>query len=218
MKTKSGFGATGFIVVFFLIVLFMLPAAAPAKTKIVWWHAHTGNIGERLVEMTKNFNSSQTDYEVEAVYKGGYPETMTAGIAAYRAKTHPQIIQVQEIATQTMLSSGAIYPVYQLMSDQGIKINWADFISVVKSYYSYKGNLYSMPFNSSTAILYYNKSLFKKAGLNAEKAPATYEEIEKCAKAAVVSGATGPLWRTCMHGTIDPSQTSKTDLWVSQPN
>ncbi len=160
-----------------------------AKTKIVWWHAHTGNIGERLAEITKKFNSSQTDFEVEAVYKGGYPETMTAGIAAYRAKTHPQIIQVQEIATQTMLSSGAIYPVYQLMSDQGIKINWADFISVVKSYYSYKGNLYSMPFNSSTAILYYNKSLFKKAGLNAEKAPATFEEIEKASKAITVSGA-----------------------------
>jgi sn-glycerol 3-phosphate transport system substrate-binding protein len=89
-----------------------------------------------------------------------------------------------------MLSSGAIYPVYQLMNDQGIKINWADFISVVKSYYSYKGNLYSMPFNSSTAILFYNKSIFTKAGLNPQKAPATFNEIEKCAKAAVLSGAT----------------------------
>jgi sn-glycerol 3-phosphate transport system substrate-binding protein len=76
------------------------------------------------------------------------------------------------------------------MKDQGIKIDWADFISVVKSYYSYKGNLYSMPFNSSTAILYYNKTILKKAGLNPQKAPATFDEIEKFAKAAVVSGAT----------------------------
>ena len=189
MKARRGFIATGLIIVLFLTVFCILPTTAQAKTKVVWWHAHTGNIGERLNDIVKKFNSSQTDYEVEAVYKGGYPETMTAGIAAYRAKTHPQIIQVQEIATQTMLSSGAVYPVYQLMSDQGIKINWADFISVVKSYYSYKGNLYSMPFNSSTAILYYNKSLFKKAGLKADKAPATFEEIEKAAKAVVVSGA-----------------------------
>jgi sn-glycerol 3-phosphate transport system substrate-binding protein len=161
-----------------------------AKTEIQWWHAHTGFLGERVNEITAKFNNSQTEYEVIAVYKGGYPETLTAGIAAYRAKTHPHIIQVQEIATQTMLSSGAIYPVYQLMKDQGIKINWADFISVVKSYYSYQGNLYSMPFNSSTAILYYNKTIFQKAGLKTDKPPATYEEIEKFAKAVVVSGAT----------------------------
>jgi sn-glycerol 3-phosphate transport system substrate-binding protein len=184
MKTK----------VFGLIVLFAffltIPTAALAKTEIIWWHAMTGFLGEKVNEITTKFNASQTEYEVKAVYKGSYPETLTAGIAAYRAKTHPQILQVFEVGTQTMLSSGAIYPVFQLMNDQGIKINWADFISVVKSYYSFKGNLYSMPFNSSTAILYYNKSIFQKAGLNPEKAPTTFEEIEKCAKASVLSGAT----------------------------
>ena len=170
--------------------LLTLPTVALAKTEIVWWHAMGGFLGERVNEIATKFNSSQTEYEVKAVNKGSYPEALTAAIAAYRAKTHPHVLQVQEIATQTMLSSGAIYPVYQLMADHGVKINWADFISVVKSYYSYKGNLYSMPFNSSTAIFYYNKSIFQKAGLKTDKAPATYEEIEKCAKAAVVSGAT----------------------------
>ncbi len=177
-----------------LVILFgflvSIPTAAFAKTEIVWWHAMGGFLGERVNEIAAKFNSSQTEYEVKAVNKGSYPEALTAAIAAYRAKTHPHVLQVQEIATQTMLSSGAIYPVYELMADQGVKINWADFISVVKSYYSYKGNLYSMPFNSSTAIFYYNKSIFQKAGLKTDKAPATYEEIEKCAKAAVVSGAT----------------------------
>jgi len=170
--------------------LLTLPTVALAKTEIVWWHAMGGFLGERVNEIATKFNSSQTEYEVKAVNKGSYPEALTAAIAAYRAKTHPHVLQVQEIATQTMLSSGAIYPVYQLMADHGVKINWTDFISVVKSYYSYKGNLYSMPFNSSTAIFYYNKSIFQKAGLKTDKAPATYEEIEKCAKAAVVSGAT----------------------------
>jgi len=177
-----------------LILLFVfsltIPTAALAKTEIQWWHAMTGFLGERVNEIANKFNASQNDYEVKAVYKGSYPETLTAGIAAYRAKTHPHIMQVFEVGTQTMLSSGAIYPVFQLMNDQKIKINWADFISVVKSYYSYKGNLYSMPFNSSTAILYYNKTIFQKAGLKGDKAPATFEEIEKAAKAAVVSGAT----------------------------
>jgi len=184
MKRKS----LGLLVLFAFLLI--LPTLASAKTEVIWWHAMGGFLGERVNEIAQTFNASQTDYEVKAINKGSYPEALTAAIAAYRAKTHPHVLQVQEIATQTMLSSGAIYPVYQLMADQGIKINWADFISVVKSYYSYKGNLYSMPFNSSTAILYYNKSIFQKAGLKTDKAPATYEEIEKAAKACVVSGAT----------------------------
>ena len=151
---KSGAGKKEMLMVLMLVVgLLTLPLSAWAKTEIIWWHAMTGFNGERVNDLTNKFNASQSEYEVKAVYKGGYNDTLTAGIAAYRAKTHPHIIQVVEVATQTMLSSGAIYPVYQLMKDQGIKIDWEDFISVVKTYYSTGGNLYSMPFNSSTPIL-----------------------------------------------------------------
>jgi sn-glycerol 3-phosphate transport system substrate-binding protein len=176
------------IILLFALIIF--PTVAMAKTEIFWWHAMTGFLGERVSDLANKFNASQNEYEIKAINKGSYPETLTAGIAAYRAKTPPHLIQVFEVGTQTMLSSGAIYPVYQLMKDEGIKIDWADYISVVKSYYSKDGNLYSMPFNSSTPILYYNKTIFEKAGLNPQVAPATFAEIEKCAKAAVSSGAT----------------------------
>jgi sn-glycerol 3-phosphate transport system substrate-binding protein len=176
------------VALFFSFLL--IPSSAQAKTEIQWWHAHTGFLGERVNDLVAKFNAGQGDYEVKAVYKGSYPEALTAAIAAYRAKTQPHLIQVFEVGTQTMLSSGAIYPVYQLMKDQGIAIDWADFLSVVLSYYSKDGNLYSMPFNSSTAILYYNRTIFKKAGLDPTKAPKTYEEIETAARACVKSGAT----------------------------
>ena len=92
---------------------------------------------------------------------------MTAAIAAYRARNHPHIVQVFEVGTQTMLMSGAVYPVYQLMADHGYEIDWNDFVPPVLSYYSTAdGNLYSMPFNSSTPILYYNKTAFAQAGLD----------------------------------------------------
>lgn len=184
MKTKV------FVFSAVLAMVMLFPTWGLAKTEIQWWHAMTGFLGERVNEITQKFNASQAEYEVKAIHKGTYTETLTAGIAAYRSKNPPHILQVFEVGTQTMLSSGAIYPVYQLMADQGIKIDWADFISVVKSYYSKDGNLYSMPFNSSTAILYYNKSIFQKAGLDPNKAPTTFDEIEKMAKAAVSSGAT----------------------------
>ncbi len=179
------------IFIFAAVCLFIgvFSSEAAAKTEVVWWHAMGGFLGERVNDITKKFNESQKDYEVRALNKGTYDDTLTAGIAAYRAKTHPHIIQVFEVGTQTMLSSGAIYPVFQLMKDQGIKVDWEDFISVVKTYYSKGGNLYSMPFNSSTPILYYNKTAFEKAGLNPQVAPATFDEIEKAARAVVSKGA-----------------------------
>ncbi|MFA5800575.1 MAG: extracellular solute-binding protein, partial [Candidatus Peribacteraceae bacterium] len=175
MKRKKSLFLCGVIVLFFCVLF--LPTAALAKTEVQWWHAMTGFLGEKVNDIVVKFNASQNDFEVKAVFKGSYPETLTAGIAAYRAKTQPHLIQVFEVGTQTMLSSGAIYPVYQLMKDQGIQIDWTDFLSVVLSYYSKDGNLYSMPFNSSTAILYYNRTIFKKAGLDPTKAPVTFDDI-----------------------------------------
>ena len=118
--------AKAWMVLVLIAGVLALPLTSWAKTEVIWWHAMTGFLGERVNDITKKFNSSQNEYEVKAVHKGGYPETLTAGIASYRSKTPPHIIQVFEVGTQTMLSSGAIYPVYQLMKDQGIKIDWAD--------------------------------------------------------------------------------------------
>jgi len=178
------------LMVTLLVAIGTIPAVSMAKTEIVWWHAMTGYLGERVNEIAAKFNASQSEYEIKATYKGTYTDTLTAGIAAYRAKTQPHIIQVFEVGTQTMLSSGAVYPVYQLMKDQEIKVDWADYLSVVKTYYSKDGNLYSMPFNSSTPVLYYNKTTFEKAGLDPQTPPTTFEEIEKYARAAVAKGVT----------------------------
>jgi sn-glycerol 3-phosphate transport system substrate-binding protein len=171
------------------VLVVALPGTAFAKTEIVWWHALQAALGERVQEIASKFNASQSEYEVKAIFKGSYPETLNAAIAAYRAKQSPHVVQVYEVGTQTMLSSGAVYPVFQLMKDNRIAIDWNDLIGPVKSYYSTGGNLYSMAFNSSTPILFYNKDLFKKAGLP-DKAPATWDEVEALAKKLVASGAT----------------------------
>lgn len=181
-----------------------LPAESAAKTEIQFWHAMTAVLGERVGEIAAKFNASQGEYEVKAVYKGSYPDTLNAAIAAYRAKQPPHVVQVFEVGTQTMLSSGAVYPVHQLMKDHGIAIDWADLFGPVKSYYSSGGHLASMAFNSSTPILYYNKDLFRKAGLP-DKPPATWDEVEAAAKKLVAAGV------RCGYGTAWPS-------WVLMEN
>src|SRR5713101_4262409 len=171
-----------------LMAVVAVPATSWAKTEIQFWHALQAVLGERTQEIATKFNATQKDYEVKAIFKGSYPETLNAAIAAYRAKQPPHVVQVYEVGTQTMLSSGAVYPVFQLMKDNGLAVDWNDIIPPVKTYYSQGGNLYSMAFNSSTPILFYNKDLFKKAGL-ADKPPATWDELEAMAKKITGAGA-----------------------------
>jgi sn-glycerol 3-phosphate transport system substrate-binding protein len=193
-----------------VMLLAALPTASIAATEIQFWHAMTSVLGERVGEMAAKFNASQSDYVVKAIHKGSYAETLNAAVAAYRAKQPPHIVQVYEVGTQTMLSSGAVYPVFQLMKDNGVAIDWNDLIGPVKSYYSTGGNLYSMAFNSSTPILFYNKDLFKKAALP-DKAPTTWDEVEAMAKklhGAGVKCAFGSAWPSWvlvenMHGYHD---------------
>ena len=188
-------------------------AQAQGKVETHFWHAMPGQLGETVNELVRQFNASQSAYEVKPLHKGTYPETLTAAIAAYRQKSPPHIVQVFDVGTQTMLSSGAIYPIHQLMKDQEIAINWADFIKPVTGYYSQDGNLYSMPFNSSSPIFYYNKDAFKKAGLP-DKAPATWTEVGEYAKKIIAASAA-----KCGFSTSWPSWSmlENTFPWHDQP-
>ena len=188
-----------------------LPAPALAKTEIQFWHAMTAVLKDRVEEIAAKFNATQGQYEVKAIHKGSYPETLNAAIAAYRAKQPPHVVQVFEVGTQTMLSSGAVYPVHQLMKDHGIAIDWNDLIGPVKSYYSTGGNLYSMAFNSSTPILYYNRDLLKKAGLP-DKAPATWDEVEAMARKLQAAGV------KCPYGTAWPSSSRSRSSSRARPS
>ncbi len=175
-----------------LAVLFAGAAqSASAKIQIEWWHAMGGALGEKVNEIAAGFNASQSDYEVKAVYKGNYTETMTAAIAAFRARKQPHIVQVFEVGTATMMAAkGAIYPVYKLMADAGVPFDPKVYLSSVTGYYTdTEGNMLSMPFNSSTPVLYYNKDAFKKAGLDPNRPPKTWPELESYAKKIQAAGA-----------------------------
>jgi sn-glycerol 3-phosphate transport system substrate-binding protein len=166
-------------------------SSAFAVTEISWWHAMGGELGAKLEEIATKFNESQSDYKVVPVFKGTYPETLTAAIAAFRAKQQPTIVQVFEVGTGTMMAAeGAVYPVYKLMADQGEPFDPASYLAPVVGYYSdSEGNILSMPFNSSTPIMYYNKGIFEKAGLDPNAPPKTWPELEAAMTKIKESGA-----------------------------
>ncbi|HEX6841022.1 MAG TPA: sn-glycerol-3-phosphate ABC transporter substrate-binding protein UgpB [Stellaceae bacterium] len=165
-------------------------ARAEAPVELQWWHAMTSVNGELVNKIAEDFNKSQSDYKVVPVYKGGYADTMQATIAAFRAGNAPHIVQVFEVGTATMMAAkGAIKPVYQLMADAGEKFDPKAYLPTVTAYYStLDGKMLSLPFNSSTAILYYNKDAFKKAGLDPETPPKTWPEMFADAKKIRAAG------------------------------
>ena len=169
--------------------------AAQAQTEIQWWHSMTAVNNEWVNDLARDFNASQKDYKVVPTFKGSYDESMTAAIAAFRSGNAPHILQVFEVGTATMMASkGATVPVAKVMKDAGADFNPAGYIPAVAAYYTAPdGQMLSFPFNSSTTIFYYNKDAFKKAGLNADKAPATWPEVFEAAKKLKASGHSCPM-------------------------
>src|SRR5436305_10063190 len=117
--------------------LFATTSVASAATDIQWWHAMTGANNDVVVKLAEDFNTSQSDYRVIPSYKGGYADTMNAGIAAFRAGNAPHILQVFEVGTATMMAAkGAVKPVYQLMAETGEKFDPKAYLQTITSDYS----------------------------------------------------------------------------------
>jgi sn-glycerol 3-phosphate transport system substrate-binding protein len=161
------------------------PARAQAgRTRIVFWHAMTGVLNDEVNRICAEFNAVQTAAEIVPVFKGTYPETLTAAIAAWRANQAPHLVQMFEVGTGSMLAAGpAVKQTWQLIQETGVAIDPAAYIGAVRGYYSLPdGRLASMPFNSSTAVMWINKDAFDKANLDTVHPPRTWAEVVIAAK------------------------------------
>jgi sn-glycerol 3-phosphate transport system substrate-binding protein len=172
------------------VAVTLAAAASPASAaiEIQWWHAMTGANNDVVNRLAEEFNASQPDYKVVPSFKGSYPDTMNAGIAAFRAGNAPHIMQVFEVGTATMMgATGAIKPVYQLMKDAGEAFDPKAYLPTITGYYSTsKGDMLSFPFNSSSMVMWVNKDELKKAGV--AEIPKTWPEVFEAAKKLKASG------------------------------
>ena len=172
-------------------------AALPARAEveIQWWHSMGGALGEWVNDLAKDFNAGQKDYKIVPTYKGGYDESMTAAIAAFRAGNAPHILQVFEVGTATMMASkGAIVPVAKIMAGGGQKWDPKIYVPAVAGYYTApSGEMLSFPFNSSTTVFHFNKDAFKAAGLNPDAPPKTWPEVALAAAKLKASGHKCPF-------------------------
>lgn len=179
---------SGIVVAFTMLLAAVTPVSAQQPVKITLWHAMGGARYDAITkDIAAGFNKANPTYVLEPLFTGSYAETVTKAIAAIRAGNPPHIVQVFEVGTQSMLDSGAIIPVTEMVKPG--EIDFDDYIAPILNYYKVGGKLYSMPFNSSTAIIYYNKEVFQKAGLDPSKPPTTFKDVEEMGRKIVASGA-----------------------------
>jgi sn-glycerol 3-phosphate transport system substrate-binding protein len=172
--------------------------AQSAKTTIVWWHAMTGALAAELDRLVAAFNASQSGIDVQAVFKGGYADVLTAVIAAFRAGQAPHLVQIFDVGTENMMAARkAVKFVSDLVKETGILIDPNAYIPSVRGYYALPdGRMGSAPFNSSTAVMWINKAAFSKAGLDPDRPPATWHDIVTAAQAIKAKNA-APIPVTC---------------------
>jgi len=175
-----------------------LSAQAPGKdvkpaAKIVWWHAMTGVNGDAINKIVAGYNKSQSVTQVEAVFQSTYDDLLSKLNTALASKAAPAIAQVFDIGQAYMRASDEVTPM-QAFIDRD-KFDTSDFEPAVLNYYKYQDKLQSMPFNASSAVLFYSKDAFKEVGLDPAKPPTTFTEVADYAKKLVKKDASGAVVR-----------------------
>lgn len=184
------------LIALFLVVglcAMAIPSFQPAHAavEITFWHAMTGNNQNIVTALVDKFNASQSDVHVTEQNKGSsYNDELNAVIAASQQQQGPNVAQIFDLGTPLAIDSGFFTPVESILSaDQLAKIK-DDVAAPILSYFTVGGKLYSLPWNNSNPLLYYNKDMFKAAGLDENKPPATWQELEEdCAKIMAANAA-----------------------------
>ena len=149
---------------------------ADGVTEVNFWHSMDGTNGETLDALITEFNAAnEGKIEVKGVYQGDYDTTITKYKASVQSSSTPTMVQIYDIGTQFMIDSGAVLPTQSFIDRDEYDVS--DLQPNIAGYYTINDELWSMPFNTSMPVLYYNKTLFEAAGLDPETAPETLDEV-----------------------------------------
>lgn len=176
-----------------IILCLFISTTLLAKEKVIFWHSMSGELQTTLNKIVTNYNNSQNNVEVEAIYQGSYEETISKFKAISGTKDAPTLIQMNDISTAFMYKSDAITPMQKFIEKDNFDINQLE--DALLNYYKVDGKLYSMPFNSSTAVMIYNKDAFKEAGLDPNIPPKNYTEFAEYSKKLTKKNNNGSIDR-----------------------
>jgi sn-glycerol 3-phosphate transport system substrate-binding protein len=161
-------------------------ASATAPVDITFWHGMNGGLEDSLVALTDAYNSSQTKVRVQLENQGGYEQTIDKYLQSGQ-ESRPALVQFPEYQVKAIVDTDSVIPMDACIKAAGF--DTSAFLPRAIGAYSTEGVQWSMPFNVSNPVLYYNKKVFRDAGLDPEKPPATIEELRSMSQQIVDSGA-----------------------------
>lgn len=171
--------------------------------EIVVLHAFDGFLEEKFSEIVEEFNEKFDHHRIKLQQAKNYKEAYEEGMIAHKKGKGPHVLQVYEVATLSMMLQEENYiPIGDLLNQYQSHFDPDRYIDVVRKFYSApNGKMLSLPWNASTGVLFYNKTAFKKAGLDPEKPPATWPEFEKMGKKLYQAGYNGftTAWPAAYH-------------------
>ena len=183
-----------------LTVLFLsglvMDVSSAGPTKIVFWYSVGGKVAETTRVLVDRFNATHPDVYVDAIYQGSYDDAMNKLKASIQGKSTPNVMQIYEIGSKFMIDSNSIVPVQKYIDKENLDVS--SFERNILAYYEINDQLYSMPFNVSTPILYYNKNMFREAGLDPGNPPVTFDDVARYAKILTVRDSAGRVSRPGM--------------------
>lgn len=146
------------------------------RVQIVFWHAMGGPLGRVMNDLIDRYNRSQESYFIKAIGMGSYDTLAKKILASLVAKEAPDIAQNYETLTKKFIKHNKIVCLDDFLASESEDIK-SDIIPIMLENNTFNGKLYSFPFNKSVPVLYYNKDLFRKVGLDPDKPPSTLDEL-----------------------------------------
>lgn len=164
----------------------MADASEVDKTTISFWHSMGGVNGQAIDTLVQKFNDeNEYGITVEAEYQGSYDDALNKLKSAQIGNMGADLVQVYEIGTRFMIESGWIVPMQSMVNADEYDTSVLE--PNLAAYYTINDMLYSMPFNSSTPLMYYNKDMFDAAGIT--EIPDSLEAIAQIGDKLLDSGA-----------------------------
>ena len=175
----------------------MADASDVDGTTITFWHSMGGVNGEAIDTLVKKFNDeNKYGITVDAQYQGEYDDSLNKLKSAQIGNMGADLVQVYEIGTRFMIDSGWIVPMQQMVDADNYDVS--EIEPNLAAYYTIDNELYSMPFNSSTPIMYYNKDMFDKAGIT--EVPDSLEGIGEIGQDLLDKGGAGEVMSLGIYG------------------
>ncbi|WDZ97677.1 ABC transporter substrate-binding protein [Herbaspirillum sp. WKF16] len=178
LAVSAAFGASAF-------------AANPVEISFYYPVAVGGAVTKTIDGMVADFEKANPDIKVKAVYAGTYQESIVKALTAFKSGTPPTLAVLLSTDLFTLIDENAIVSIDTLAKSAEDK-KWIDgFYKGFMENSQTDGKTWGIPFQRSTIVMYYNKNLFKEAGLNPEKAPASWTEMVDAAKKLTKRDASG---------------------------